>query len=404
MARPELRVLACTLVAAAVAAAGGSGGAVSAAPGVSFAPPKHCFCAGVVPAGVAIGDMNGDGHADVAIADHGSADVTVLLGKGDGTFRDPLRFPLPDHPHAIALGDLNHDGTLDVVAGNQDTASVYVLLGRRDGTLQSPLPVEVGASVSAIAIADLNDDGDPDLVTTDLHGRNAVSVLLGRGDGTFDPPRRYAVGNDPSAVAIDDVNGDSIPDVVTADAAGGVSLLLGRGDGTFAAAKRIPVGKRPIAVLLRDLNGDGRLDLLVYAAGAHEVEALAGHGDGTFGSPTGYPVDGSSALGDMAAADLNEDGNVDVATVNAASRDVSVLLGNGDGTFQPEQRFPTFGGARSIALGNLTGDLWPDAVTTRDTTPGDVPVLANTTGAPAPSARGGPRRSTTRPATAPGTT
>src|SRR5438876_11582677 len=119
MARAVVKACVGCLVAALVGFAAGGDAAVSSGADVSFAPARHCYCTGNSPWAIAIGDLDRDGNADLALADHDSAQVSVLLGKGDGTFRDALHFPLPDYTLAIALGDLNHDGKLDVVAGNQ---------------------------------------------------------------------------------------------------------------------------------------------------------------------------------------------------------------------------------------------------------------------------------------------
>ena len=190
---------------------------------------------GAVPESVAVADLNGDGIPDLVAANTLSNDVSVLLGRGEGTFAPEQRFPVgtTTAPSAVAVADLNHDGLPDLVTTNANSNDVSVLLGHGDGTFAAPQRVTVGIFPQSVAVADLNHDGLPDLVTANA-GSNDVSVLLGRGDGTFTAPRRFTVGTNPVSVAIGDLNGDLIPDLVTADPVfSAVTVLLGLGDGTF---------------------------------------------------------------------------------------------------------------------------------------------------------------------------
>src|SRR5262249_53583160 len=152
----------------------------------------------------------------------------------DGTFQGQLRFVVGTNPVSVAVADVNGDGHPDLVVANYDYYSnsndVSVLLGKGDGTFQGPLFYGAGGLPSAVVVADVNGDGHPDLVVN----IGVVSVLLGKGDGTFQGPQFYGAGGLPSAVVVADVNGDGYPDLVTANAAiptsSDVSVLLGKGD------------------------------------------------------------------------------------------------------------------------------------------------------------------------------
>ena len=187
---------------------------------------------------------------------------------------------------------------------------------------------------------------------------NDVSVVLGQGDGTFQPQPRVAAGDTPQALAVADVNGDGHPDVVLATneivsanfrifpaPSNGVWVLLGQGDGTFQLPQRVLARPLPQAVAVADVNSDGHPDLLivniqmmlyVYHFGSNDVEVLLGQGDGIFQPPQRFATgDGPRSV---AVADVNSDGHPDLLIANSGSSDVSVLLGQGDGTFQPQLR------------------------------------------------------------------
>ncbi len=166
-----------------------------------------------------------------------------------------------------------------------------------------------------------------------------------------------------------DVNGDGRLDVLTANGyfgsnSGDVSVVLGNGDGTFQAQQRFAVGGSPTSVAVADVNGDGRLDLVTadgsYYSGG--VSVLLGNGDGTFQAEQRFAV--GAGPSSVAVADVNGDRRLDVLTANSYTNDVSVLLGAGDGTFQAQPRFAVGAGPLSVAVGDVNEDGWLDVVTT----------------------------------------
>jgi hypothetical protein len=298
--------------------------------------PAQSFNANISPYYVAVGDFNGDGIPDLAVTNFagGGSGVSVLLGKGDGSFGPPVSFPVSilGQPTGLATADLNHDGKLDlVVAFTGRNAPLAVLLGNGDGSFQSSVPYGIG-DANSVAVADLNGDGNPDIAVADPSNAS-VAVYLGNGSGGFPVTSSYSLGTGsyPNDVAIGDVNGDKVPDLVAIDEnKKQLAVLLGNGNGTFqSSAVYSPVGGRsPTVVVLGDFNKDGKLDAATADIDQNTVNVLLGNGDGSFQTGQPYPV-GDYPLG-LAVGDFNGDGYPDLATVNFDSYDVSVLLNAAD--------------------------------------------------------------------------
>src|SRR6266478_4324528 len=167
------------------------------------------------PSGIAVGDFNGDGKADLAVVNFGDWNVYVLLGNGDGTFQAARSVYFASgggFPWSIAKGDFNGDGKLDLVVSNYGDNSLSVLLGNGDGTFQAPLTATVGTNPAQVTVGDFNGDGKLDLAVANLND-NTLSVLLGNGDGTFQTPQTFASPGmtHPYFVAVSDFNRDGKP-------------------------------------------------------------------------------------------------------------------------------------------------------------------------------------------------
>ena len=288
------------------------------------------------------------------IARPGTASVAVVNPRPGGGTSNVVFFPVQTPTPSVVLspvssfsgtgvtaaGDFNNDGKLDLVVGNGLFFDVY--LGNGDGTFQAPLQHNSTTPVASVLPADFNGDGKLDLAILD--GIANTTVFLGGGNGSgFLQQQVFRSYN--AALATADFNGDGKLDLVITDySAGFTTFRLGNGDGTFGSPLKLTAAFGGVPAI-GDFNGDGKLDLAVGGV------VYLGNGDGTFRAPVTYflPYGGFSAV----AADINGDGILDIVT-----NGVSVLLGNGDGTFTP------FGGvnlggnksASSVNIADFNGD------------------------------------------------
>ena len=361
---------------------------------------------GSYPRGVAIADLNADGSLDVVVANANSGansgTVGVLLGNGHGWFAAPVKYNSGAvGPVSVAIGDVNGDGIRDIVVANGG-CGIGVLLGNGDGTFRAAVTYGSSAVCGAhsVVIADLNGDGKLDMAAA-LDGK--IAVLLGNGDGTFQPAMTYGWGGGggtswgSKSLAVADVNGDSKPDLVAAtgnsnypNGHGTVGVLLGNGDGSFQAAVDYDSGgglySYASSLAVGDLNGDGKPDIAVtnhcISSLCGTVGVLRGNGDGTFQPAVPYATGGLS-WGSVAIADANADGKPDLVVANECASStcsagtVGVLVGNGNGTFQPAVAYSSGGLALGAAVADVNGDGRLDIVVT---VPTQVSVLLTQTG------------------------
>jgi hypothetical protein len=386
------------LVALAVAVEAGVLPALSFAPfvSVSLGPPncnEDVDCsAGALDA--TAGDFNKDGKLDIATANNGSDDVTVLLGDGHGGLTYKFTATANAGPSGIASGNLNDDTNLDlVVAEELAPDKIGVFIGKGDGTFEDEVQYDMGNSPQAVVLADFDGDGNLDVATADLFG-NTVSVRLGVGDGTFGALKQTSVIGGPYGMAAGKLNADDHLDLaVTLYDDSALATLIGKGDGTFmyaGTAAAATVDDSPRGVALADFDHDGKLDAAVATETDDSVDILLGNGDGTFQDFTPYVVGGFPES--VAIGDYNGDGKADVASADSFGTidfdgTVSVLLGKGDGTFLDAQQFEVDPGPYGLVAADLNGDRLPDLVTANlDGT--TVSVLKNTGTPPAISCVG----------------
>ncbi len=347
---------------------------ISSMPCVAQAPflgdflPPTSLGAGNDTWGVAVGDFNGDAKLDIATTNPSESKVTIFTGNGDGTFTVGASYQLAlgrNNTLWVTASDVNGDGKLDLIVTSfnfvdQNGGKISVLLGNGDGTFQPEVDYAAGSHPITVVAADFNGDGNPDLAVTD-NGSAVVLVFLNNGDGTFQAAQSYAVGTGPYSLATGDFNGDGKTDLVVGDycnvanASGlqpsafvctdgplvtTLSILLGNGDGTFQSQTTVSLDISPYQVGVADLNQDGKADLLLTNGWYYNpfntdntLSVLLGNGDGTFKSSETYlagtfsaaPANGNTSF---VVSDFNGDGIPDV--MNGATE----FLGNGDGTLQ----------------------------------------------------------------------
>jgi hypothetical protein len=321
-------------------------------------------------------DLNGDGIPD--LAGTGTNAASVMLGNGDGTFRPKVNYPVGGQAQDLAAGDFNGDGRLDLVVSLSDiVSSLSLLTGNGDGTFNAPVNFpNTGAQEDspAVVATDLDNDGRLDVVlahaiacfVSPCVAARTITVMLGFGDGTFQLPFDIEVGTGMSRIVVGDFNRDGIKDLGIAGDNSQVYTLLGVGNGTFLKQPTITLTADTLFVDgtdidIADLNGDTIQDLVVaIPTNGSRTAILLGNGDGTFQPGQILTEPRLRVPQYQVIADFNRDGFLDLALALANGTEglFEIRTGNGDGTFDPPVLYAAPPPLSSVGGGTLvTGDF-----------------------------------------------
>ena len=348
------------------------------------------FAVGGSPVVQAVGDFNGDGRADLVVANEISNTVSVLLGNGDGAFQPRTDYATGATPWGVAVGDFNGDGKLDIAVANKGADSISILLGNGDGTFQPRTDIALLLTPVALTVGDFNGDGKADIaVATENVSNDSVTMMLGNGDGTFQAPvttntdsalvgTAGLFGGGQSSIASADFNGDGRLDLVVVNnknsrvpvgrftlsfteqnQAGTVSVLLRQRRRHVPGAQNFAASISPTSVAVGDFNGDGRPDFAV-AGDSSVLSVFMNSGGGNFSSSSVFI---GSAAGILAAGDFNGDGATDLAvpviTLSTAGAFSGLEMFNGQAGVGLRAGTTYALGLASPVVGDFNGDGQP---------------------------------------------
>ena len=312
-----------------------------------------------------VADFNGDGILDFASVDRINFLVFCQLGDGAGAFTATAPYgPLNLRPNALAAGDIDGDGHTDLVIGtatNTGGDEVVVLLGNGDGTFTFSNSYPTGDFVTALALFDSNGDHKLDLAVATSNSF-WVTTFRGLGDGQFADRVDHPLGGVASDIAVADINEDGHPDLIVSTFGNNATFatLTGVGDGRFSDAVTHDFnGAITWELALADFDQDGHVDVAVSDSDGR-VGLFAGHGDATFGAPTyiDVPTDGAISV---VAGDVDGDGIVDLVT--GISAQLTFYRGRGDGSFEdrgsfqgPDVGFESPNSPEHMSLADLNAD------------------------------------------------
>jgi Flp pilus assembly secretin CpaC len=369
----------------------GSVGASSFVAGPTYSIlPSTSYNVGVGPVALTAADFRNVGQQDIAVVNEVDNSLTILVNQGAGTFLasagSPISLgtatgrPVPATAPSITSAILTTSGFHDLLVTDPVTNTVEVLLSNGDDTFKQATgsPITVGQQPSAIVTGDFNSDGNVDFVVTNF-ADNTFSLFLGNGDGTFKqaPGSPFALPSavtGPLAMTAVDFNSDGNLDLaIVNQTTNNVTILLGNGNATFTQATGTPptgspiaVGRSPVAIATGDLNNDSHPDLVVVNQADNSVSVLLGNGDGTFTAAPNSPLGTGQAPTAVAISDFNADGNPDIAVTDPQTDSVSVFLGVGQALFAPAFELPVGSNPTAILSGALSGASLPDVAITDD--------------------------------------
>ena len=346
--------------------------------------PSTSYNVGIGPVALVAADFRNIGELDMAVVNEIDNSLTILVNQGAGTFLASAGSPIslgttrtgaPAITPSIASAVLTSSGFHDLLVTDPVANTVQVLLSNGDDTFKEATgsPITVGQQPSAIVTGDFNADGNLDFVVTNFTD-NTFSLFLGNGDGTFkqatgSPFALPSAVTGPIAMLATDINSDGNLDLAIVDqTTNNVSILLGNGNGTFTQATNSPiaVGRSPVAIATGDVNNDSHPDLAIVNQTDNTVSVLLGNGDGTFTAATNSPLATGQAPTSVTIADFNADGNPDIAVTDPQTDSVSVFLGVGQGLFAPAFELPVGTNPTALISASLSGASLPDVAITDD--------------------------------------
>src|SRR5580658_1595689 len=347
--------------------------------------PVTTVTTGTNPDFVATADFNEDNFQDFVVANFTDGTLSVFLGNSltPGTFQAPSTVTVGAGPAWISTGFFNvkNDTTntvVDLAVANQTAGTVSILHGNGDGTFtaEPTLTLPSGAGPTAIAVGDFNDDGFPDLAVVNKNA-NTVSIFLGNGDETFQAPTTLVTGNAPTAIVAQafNPNAPAIIDLaVTNSTDNTLQIFLGNGKGAFTNGVTYDTGVTPVYVASADVDLDGNLDLAVADSGAatsansvgNSISVFLGNGDGTFIKPGGARMDFAAGTTptSFVIADFNDDGIPDLGVTASGDNAFALMLGAGGGFLNAPIEVPVGTTPDSIATADFNGAGLPDVVMT----------------------------------------
>ena len=326
---------------------------------VIYDPLPTTFVEGIVAA-----DLENDGDQDLVFSRSDNR-IEVLLNDGTGTFAFGNQYLVGQFPNSLEAGDLNGDGLVDIAVTNSEQSDISILLSDGSGGFLPSVGLDAGgfAGPGSIQLGDLDADGDLDIVATTIAG-STVRLWLNNGDGTF-------VGQPPLSIccvrslALSDFDNDGALDFVltrgTTKQFSRADVYLNDGSANFQLLVSLNVGARPNSIVAADLDGDGDNDLAVAESARDTVSVILNNGDGTFAMPATFET--SDDPNDIAASDVDGDQDIDLAVACTNSDTVEILLNNGNGDFELATPIHPASEPADVIIFDADGDLDMDIAT-----------------------------------------
>jgi hypothetical protein len=323
------------------------------------------------PRSVAAGDFNKDNRMDIVVANSGTSTIGIFLSHTDGTLADQKTYPTgsQSHPYSVIVNDFNDDNHLDIAVANHGTNNIGVFLGYGDGTFSNQAIVSTGSSRPLFIItSDFNDDNRSDIAVAN-DGTNSVSIFLGYGDGSFQLQTTYATGYDslPHALGVGDFNNDNRIDIAVANiGTDNIGILLGYGNGNFANQQTYTTthGSNPSSITVGDFNNDDQLDIAVANNGTGNIGVLLGFGNGTFAAQRTYFINSNAHPQYITIGDFNGDNQSDIVIVDSTNDEMYIILGYDNGTFTNITTYDAISGSQPflINVADLNNDNQSDII------------------------------------------
>ncbi|CAF1020117.1 unnamed protein product [Adineta ricciae] len=300
------------------------------------------------PNGIAIADLNDDGLNDVVISNSDSNQIGVFLRENIQTFSNQIVYSTGthSHPYSLTIADFNHDQQFDVAVANFGTNNIGIFLGKGNGSLTFHKIFPLGSSRPRwIDNGDLNNDSFVDLVTVN-YGTNTIGIHLGDGQGNFQKQTIYSTGFDSDlfSLKIKDLNNDGNLDIVVSNfGIDNIGIFYGFGDGKFTNQTSLYTGLKshPYSIVIDDFNHDEHMDIGVTHSGTNQIGIYLGVGNQSFTKATLYSTGNSSSPLSIATGDFNNDNHLDIIVGNYEIPNVGIFYGDGTGSFSDQIIFYT---------------------------------------------------------------